>query len=47
MEYKQSNRRVAQSISQSIAKQTLRNSALNLAKLCGRYYQLKNIGIEA
>jgi hypothetical protein len=41
------NRKVAQSISQRNANQTLRNFETYSAKLCGKNYQLKNIGIEA
>jgi hypothetical protein len=47
MEYKQSNRKGAQSKTQRNAKATLRNLVINLAKLCGKFYQLKKIGIEA
>lgn len=47
MEYNGINRKVAQSLTHSFSEFTWRYLAQNFVELCGKNYQLKNIGIDA
>ena len=46
MEFNMYNRKVPLSLTQSLAEEALCNFAKYSVCLCGKYYQLKNIGIE-